>query len=167
MKQQIIINIGISGSGKTTWSSEQIKNNSRLLRINRDDIRKVLVGDLVGYYKRSDLNTIETMVTNTEAYLAVEALRRGFDIIFDNTHLKFSYIKEKMELINHWAEALNREIEYKFKIFDLNHKETLKNRVAAREITFDPADLAYIDKQIAQLPSIIKYIEEHYPNQIL
>jgi len=167
MKQQIIINVGVSGSGKTTWSTEQVKNNSRILRINRDDIRRVLVGSLDGYYHRKDLSTIEVMVSNTEAYLAVEALRRGFDIIFDSTHLRASYITEKIELMEHWAEALNREIEFKFKIFDLNHAETLKNRISNRDNLLKPEQLAYIDKQIQQFGNVMDYIEVQHKDKIL
>jgi predicted kinase len=169
MKQQIILNIGVSGSGKTTWTTEQMENNSRILRINRDDIRKVLVGDLGGYYQRPDLNTLEIMVNNIEASMAVDMLRRGYDIIFDNTHLKPSYIKEKIDLMNHWAEALNREIEFKFKVFSEESSGLLKNRILNRDgnIFDDIKELSYIDKQISQLPSIAKYIKENYPNQIL
>ena len=107
------------------------------------------------------------MVSNTEAYLAVEALRRGFDIIFDSTHLRASYITEKIELMEHWAEALNREIEFKFKIFDLNHAETLKNRISNRDNLLKPEQLAYIDKQIQQFGNVMDYIEVQHKDKIL
>lgn len=44
----VIITVGISGSGKSTWSTNFIKENPKYLRLNRDDIRKTLVGDLDG-----------------------------------------------------------------------------------------------------------------------
>lgn len=50
--KKLIILVGISGSGKSTWATEYIQKNPDTLRINRDDIRKSLVGTLKNYYPR-------------------------------------------------------------------------------------------------------------------
>ena len=68
MKSEVIINVGISGAGKSTWTTQFIKENPNYLRINRDDIRKTLVGDLNGYYERKDLNRIETSINFIEEF---------------------------------------------------------------------------------------------------
>lgn len=164
--QQIIINVGVSGSGKTTWSINHMKLFPNTLRINRDDVRKVLIGDLKGYYKRSDLNSIENSVTSIETYSIVEVLRRDHDLILDNTHLKPSYIKEKLEMIEYWSKALKREMDIKFKLFKGIDVFTLKNRVHNRD-GIPWQDLNYIDKQVESLKSIEKYLEENHKNQII
>lgn len=164
--QEVIFNVGVSGSGKSTWTTNFIKNNPNYLRINRDDIRKTLVGDLNGYYQRKDLNIIENLVTNLEAYILVEALRKNYNIIMDNTHLKPSYIKDKLDLINHWSQALGREVSSKFKIFPINSKYILKDRISKRDSILE-IDLGYIDKQIKSLPIVIDYINKNFKDQII
>lgn len=162
--QQVIINIGVSGSGKSTWSTSYIDQNPNFMRINRDDLRKTVRGSLTGYYEQKGLNKIESLITDWEATMFVTMLRKGYDIIFDNTHLKFSYIREKMLLIEHWSEALDIPVDIYFKIFPFDNPHKLKTRVKERDGRFE-AD--YIDKQLEQLRTIIPYIEEKYPNQIL
>lgn len=61
--QQVIINVGVSGAGKTTWSTQYMKKNIGNYRINRDSIRLQLVGTLDDYYQRKDLNYLEKLVT--------------------------------------------------------------------------------------------------------
>ena len=39
MKKKVLILIGIPGSGKSTWSTEFVKENKDWVRINRDDFR--------------------------------------------------------------------------------------------------------------------------------
>ena len=41
---KIIITRGIPGSGKTTWAKDVVKENSNYIRINRDDLRIMLIG---------------------------------------------------------------------------------------------------------------------------
>lgn len=162
--QTIIINIGVSGSGKTTWSTSYINQYPNFMRINRDDLRKTIRGSLTGYYEQKDLNKIEGLITDWEANMLVTMLRKGYDLILDNTHLKSSYIKEKISLIEYWSDILGIPVEIKFKIFPLDNAWTLKSRVKERDGRFE-AD--YIDKQLLQLKSVISYVEENYKNQIL
>ena len=63
--KELIILVGISGSGKSTWAGEYINNNTNILRLNRDDIRKSLVQNLKGYYQREDLTILEDIVSTT------------------------------------------------------------------------------------------------------
>jgi len=163
MKKQVIINVGVSGSGKTTWSTDYIKKNPNTLRINRDDIRKTLVGDLTGYYKRKDLISIENLVTEIEQTLLEKTLYYDNNVIIDNTHLQVKYINKIVSTLDY----INKTIEVKFKIFDEADSSVLKERVANRDDLDLVNDTTYIDKQIKQLNPIIQYIKENYPDQIL
>ena len=165
----VIITIGISGSGKSTWSTQFIKDNANYVRCNRDDIRRVLVGDLVSYYTRKDVNRLEDIVTGFQ-YEAIRDIidSYNYNIIIDNTNLRKKYIQD---VINEFEDYCTIQ----FKLFDCDLLEA-KNRVAKRDnypLSFDenhvyicPA-VDYIDKQYQQYQSIKKWILEKYPNNII
>ncbi len=169
MIQQVIINIGVSGSGKTTWSTDYIFKHPNTIRINRDDLRKHFYGSLSGYYQYIYLNKRETYITNTEELLFIGAIQAGYDIIIDNTNLKPLYIRKWLDFVKAYNDLRGTNIEVKFKIFPENNQGLLKNRILIRDsnIFGDIKELAYINKQISSLPGIIKYVEDNYKTQII
>jgi len=69
--KKIVLTIGISGSGKSTFAHEQWKANpTGVVVVNRDSIRNLLFGftdqTIQEYYTRPDLNKIEKQVTKYE-----------------------------------------------------------------------------------------------------
>jgi len=165
--KEIIICIGISGSGKSTWTTNFIKENSNYLRINRDSIRLTLVGNLDGYYQRKDLNYIERDVTRLEDEFYKHLSLSGFNIIIDNTNLTEKYINRWINLSN--CLKLDARINLKFKLFDISLEEA-KLRVANREEYFLPTNMdkvEYIDKQYESYKQIKKFIEENYKDKII
>jgi len=165
----IIINVGVSGSGKSTWSKNYIKTFPRTVRINRDDFRQCLKGTLDGYYQSKFLNPTEDLINKMEEYTFVQALLKGFDVIIDNTNLKPSYITRWVDFINYWNddETAENQISFSFKLFTESNAHFLKQRVNVRDAPIGWNKLDYIDKQIASLPGIIKYVIEKFPNQII
>lgn len=161
---KLIICVGISGAGKSTWVSQHIKQNKNYLRINRDDIRKTLVGSLVGYYKRPELNKVERIVDYTEDDLANSLAYSEFNIIIDNTNLKIHYI-------NKWKQFADKnQLDLQFKIFQCDCLEAIK-RVIDRDFEFDTLTsdnrLEYIEKQYQNFREIKNYLELNYKNQII
>jgi predicted kinase len=159
-----IILIGVSGSGKSTWSKQFIKDNANYVRINRDDIRRVLVGDLVSYYTREDVNSLEGIVTDISFELLDLCTFKNKNIIIDNTNLTQAYIKIWLgQFKNH-----SRITDIQFKLFDCELIEA-KSRVYQRDYLFtnDPNKVDYIDKQYQQYQSIKKWILETYPDNII
>lgn len=78
----IILCKGIIASGKTTWASEQLKKYpGKYKRINRDDLRAMLDR---GKYDPEN----EKFIYSIKKYLIETSLRKGFDIIIDDTNLK-------------------------------------------------------------------------------
>lgn len=169
---KVIINVGISGSGKSTWTTNFMKNH-KYLRINRDDIRKVCVGDLKDYYKRSDLNIIETHIISILEYdLFINYLEMKINIIIDNTNLKREYLKKWINLLE------DHDIEYQFKLFDCDlniAKERILLRDYSHLMSIDTGinhsiklpELEYIEKQYNQYLEIKKWIKDNYESKII
>ena len=102
----ITILVGVSGSGKTTFSKKLLDNNPNLVRVNRDDLRKTLFGaDQTDkdYYSRKDFKECEKLVTEVSDQIIYDTLNKGKDVIIDNTNLQRKYIEEFVRKFNHLA----------------------------------------------------------------
>lgn len=155
----IILNVGVSGAGKTTWTKEFIDKNPNFVRINRDSIRESLFCSLKGYYKHSKLKQREDLVTEIEERIANRAVNSGYGIIVDNTNLSEYYIKKAIK----FADALGYKV--MFKIFNETNPVELKSRVQDRDHLFEN-ELDYIDKQIKDFEKIKVYLQQ-YKNHFL
>lgn len=92
---KIIILVGISGSGKSTFAKGYVKNHRDTVIISRDTIRMSLFGfneETYGDYYKDDVTEREKIVTNFFNSQLSYALEKGLDVIADNTHLNTSYI---------------------------------------------------------------------------
>src|SRR5690606_26629239 len=117
---KIILTVGISGSGKSTWAHEQWKENPQgIVVVNRDKIRELLFGfseeTVSFYYSRPDLNKLEKQVTKYEDTLIYEALCENKTVIIDATHLDKKYITR----FEYW------NVPIELKCFDIALKEAL------------------------------------------
>lgn len=154
MNSKILILIGISGSGKSTFAKKLCQVDNSYLRINRDDIRKTLVGDLKGYYERRDLNFIEKEISYFEEAMLSSILKLSKNAVIDNTNLSLKYINRWKEFVK----DLEVGIEYKFFDIDLN---IAKRRVLLRDYNttwlgteIKSEGVKYIDKQIKQYEQV-------------
>ena len=101
---KIIVTVGCSGSGKSTWAhNEWKKNPSETIIVNRDKIRELLYGysesNVNEYYQRKDISKLEKQVTLFEDTLIHDGLNLGKTVIVDATHLKKKYL-ERFEFFN-------------------------------------------------------------------
>ena len=128
--KQIIITVGISGSGKSTWAKAFCQENPNWLRINRDDIRKSMLSVSLNEYHRWEkaaINRIETLVSEQQKMLLINALTQNWHVVIDNTHLKLSYLNEYRKLLTEHFE----EFKIEYKLFDTSLEESIerdKNR---------------------------------------
>lgn len=165
---KVIITVGISGSGKSTWTTEYLQAHTSYLRINRDDIRKVLVADLAGYYKRKDLFIIENAVTKLEDSVANEIIGVNRNIIIDNTNLNKKYIKRWMD----WMNSAGNDFDVKFKLFPISLNDA-KHRVAIRDFGWNgigwnetlELSTAYIDKQYKEYLKLEEHLLTEFPSR--
>lgn len=99
----IIVLIGCSGSGKSTWAHEQwVNDKSNLIIVSRDKIRELLFGyseSTIKDYYTEDIKDLEKQVTLYEDTLIYEALTQGKTVIVDATHLEKRYLM-RYEMFN-------------------------------------------------------------------
>lgn len=154
-----IINIGISGSGKSSWTADFLKKNNDYLRINRDDLRQVCVKDLKEYYLRKDLKLLEDIITNMESDLFINYIKFNKNIIIDNTNLKEKDINKWLYLF------MIHNVDFSFKLFDCD-LDIAKQRVMNRDNLIE-VETGYIDKQYKNYKNIKKQILKNYEDQII
>lgn len=157
----ITILVAPSGSGKSTYTIKYCNENEHTLCINRDNIRRLIVGSLDNYYERKNLHYLEQVVTNIEGSLFFEYTQSNYSIIVDNTNLKQSYIKRWIDLAKHYKYNIW------FKIIECDINEC-KARVLERDFPGrDEMELIdYIDKQHQSFNSIVDWINKNYKNRI-
>jgi predicted kinase len=73
----LTITRGLPGSGKTTWARQQVG----AVRVNRDDLRRMLHGRHLGYARA------EAQVTVAHRALVAALLEAGVNVICDDTNL--------------------------------------------------------------------------------
>ena len=159
MFKNLIICVGIPGSGKSTWTRDFLQHNSQYLRINRDDIRRTLNKDLVEYYSRKDVFVIEKIVSDIEQSIASSIFNYKKSIIIDNTNLKLKTIQQWIDI------AYDFGYKVSFKLFDCD-LELAKSRVINRDEYNALNKVAYIEKQYKQYIEVKKYILEHHKEEI-
>lgn len=81
-KQKILVLRGLPASGKTTWAKQFILTNPDYIRVNRDDIRAMIVPE----FKFG--SSMEVLVGNIEDSMIKESLLEGYNIIVDATNFR-------------------------------------------------------------------------------
>ncbi|TAH22673.1 MAG: 5'-hydroxyl kinase [Cytophagales bacterium] len=127
--QQILVIIGVSGSGKSTFAKQFCAENPNWLRVNRDELRKSMLAVSLTEYWRADNNFIqrtESLVNELHNTAIQTALKKGWNVLVDNTHVKQTYISQLIKLV------ANYEVEIRFKLIDTSLEESIqrdKNRI--------------------------------------
>ena len=162
MSKTITILVAKSGSGKSTYANRIVISNPWTFIINRDSIRRAIVGNLDNYYERDNINGLEIIVNNIEDALFENYAERNYSIIIDNTNLKQKFVKRWIDLARYY------HYNVRFKIFDLP-AEICKERVMERDFAgrTTPQLVEYIDIQDKQFHSIVEWINKNYKDKIL
>ena len=149
---KIIVTVGISNSGKSTWATQFIRENPDYVRVNRDSIREELCGKIGQEYYQSDRLELEKIIGTILDEQIRLLLSKGLNVIVDNTHLAKKYIMAYFE--NYQLEA---EIELKF--FDIDLNEAIR-RVRLRD--GQDIDTTYLEKQYKEYQKIRLYTQEWF-----
>lgn len=137
--QEIIILVGISGSGKTTWCEDFIKENPNYVRVNRDSIRMGITASNNRLLKRD----LENLVTKIQHEQIRTCLLEGYSVIIDNTNLKSKTISSLALSFSYLVDMSLRIIE--------EDVDICKKRVIIRDAI---EDVSYIDKQYSNLQTL-------------
>ena len=170
MNQTVILCCGVSGAGKSSWSTDYIKKTPNTIRINRDDIRKMMYGTLDGYYQRKDLHRREEAVSEVEELLFVHALGKGQNIIVDNTNLKTTYVRKWTDFVSGWNKNIledQKPYEIKFAIFSQRDVDELITRVEKRDNLYLEKKDNYIHKQYDNFWKIQDWVLANWPNDVI
>jgi len=160
--RKVLINIGLPGSGKTTWSKEFVSKNPEWVRVGRDDFRFMLKDSPILDPKGEKmLNDLMTQTTR-------KALLSGYNVIVDNTHCKLKYINEAIASVNDLADV-------DFRYFDvpmatcIERDKLREKKVGAPIISKMAKDLAILLDTFGWQPvkqkgkSIVNYTSEWNP----
>lgn len=120
--KKMIVTIGISNSGKTTWAEEFIKEHPEFVNINRDDLRYSLFCEQkclsLSEYKFSKAK--EDSVSKEAVKMAKEYLSEGTSVIISDTNLKQSNI-------DGWKKIAEESgADFSTKVFDIEPSEAIK-----------------------------------------
>jgi predicted kinase len=134
---KLIMTVGVSASGKTTWAKEQ----KHCVNINRDDIRFNIVqpGSDWTTYKFTKVN--ESQVTEIENVIAERAVKFETNIIISNTNLN----PKTREFWKDFAKHHNYEFEIKESMFDSRYEDLYKMFLQAITLFFEEIN-AFLNK---------------------
>lgn len=124
---KLVICKGLPASGKSTWSKEYVKNNSNVVRVNRDEIREML--SLKGWNPTFE----NKVVVGGEKKFVREALSNGLDVIIDDTNLNPA-VRGMWEKI---GKELGAEVivkEFNVDLEECIKRDALRDRTVGKEV---------------------------------
>lgn len=152
--QEVIIMIGISGSGKSTKAKEILDSNPKYIRVNRDTIRMMLYGyteaTLADYYLNLDI-TKEQHVTIVEMDTIKTFLSKGYSVVLDDTNIQ-------KKIINEWVKNIHKDfpsVNIRFELLDTPNEDCI-SRDASRIKSIGEK---VINKQATRLKSLKKIFD--------
>jgi predicted kinase len=148
--QKVLILSGISGSGKSTFAKQFCVENPTYLRINRDEIRKSILPITLNEYWQKDKEyqqKIESIVQSLHENAISSVLKRKWDLVIDNTHLKVSYLNDLVKSLS------NFEVEISFKLIETDIEEC----ISRDKQRFDVVGEVFIRKQAEKLAMLRKH----------
>lgn len=120
----LIVLIGVSNSGKSTYAKNYIVTHKKCVIISRDSIRMLLFGYTVEtlhkYYDSINVKENEILVTKIQFQL-ISTLLKDYSVIVDDTNLNYETIKKFFSI-----SVGGREPKVQLKLFDEELHECIK-----------------------------------------
>lgn len=115
MSQIVNIKIlsGIPGCGKSTWAKNYVANTRNVIRINRDDLRNILVENF-----NSEGN--ESIINKSKLALIKTAIESDRNIVLDDTHCYKDYLIFIIDFIRKAGEEFGKITEIEILDFDVD-----------------------------------------------
>jgi len=156
----ILVLVGLPASGKSTYASKLLRSEpDRWIRVSRDDLRAMIVA---ADYAHAARPTREELLRQIKFDIARAALRLGFDVILDDTHL----FPGALERVHDFAKAVaaeGTELKIVQKCFPVALEQCL-NRNARRPASVRPPRrvLLRMATVIEDRPDLLSYRETIY-----
>jgi predicted kinase len=163
--KELLILVGISGSGKSTYSNSRM--NDDCIRINRDSLRTSLFISLDEYYSKDSMYKKELEINSISNLILENSIFSFNTIIIDNTNLNLSYINNNIDWFSKSCDRNGFDYEIKFKFFDCN-LDVAKRRVVERDFKNEENKekrkelVKYIEKQHSIYTNVKRSIYELY-----
>ena len=137
---KIIILIGISASGKSTYAREFVETHSNAVIVNRDSLRSLFwSSNDKSYYDHPYLVRRENYVTHAQTELIARALQNGLTVLIDNTNLRMKYIQDFHKTFPH--------VDIEHKLFEIDSDvASLRDAQRVKSVGID-----VIEKQVSEL----------------
>jgi predicted kinase len=119
MGQEVIILRGLPASGKTTWSLNYISEHPEYIRINKDEIRKIIHHDV--YSKENEKITL-----HIRDILINSCLNKGESIIIDDTNLNPFHEQCIRQLVKQYNKENNTNIAISIVDFPVSVEECIQ-----------------------------------------
>jgi len=100
-KPTVILTVGLSGSGKSTWAKKYIQNDSNIKIVCKDDLRSMLDNKI---YTKAN----EKFVNKVRDVIILEAVNEGKSIIVADTNLCSKHEKHIKQLVGNKAHVVNK-----------------------------------------------------------
>lgn len=143
----IMVLIGPSGAGKTTFAKNHIKNNPGWVRVSRDDIRSSMTGNFeFGSYFQQNNYELEKHVTQLQMDQIRYWVSKGVNVIVDNPHLKTHYLHVYKDHFGYLTDIM-------FVPIRNADPETCKKRIIERE---GDVNVDYIDRHFVSFRQVLQ-----------
>lgn len=121
---KLIITRGLPASGKTSWARKQQEANEGMWRINRDDLRRMVLPT----WSHGD-TTSEDMLTSIQLAAVGILLDDNFDVIVDDTNLWPEAVRQ-LEMV---AADVNAEVHIEDSFLNVHVEECVRRDMWRRE----------------------------------
>lgn len=148
-KPKLILPVGISGSGKSTWIKSQTDQNTVV--VSPDEIRRELTGNISDQTKNNEVFALANK-------RAADALNAGKNVIFDATNIAS---RNRKTLLDYMKVHVEGEFDAVAKIFDVDPeiaKQRIKKDVESGVDRSNVPDYA-IDRQYQTFTNDVNLLE--------
>lgn len=121
--KKILILVGCSGAGKSTFAKEIQTQDPSFKRINKDDLRLMIDN---GVWSREN----EAWVQKQAEAMLTKALKDGYNVIWDNTNLKSDMRKRVHKIAEQVGDVLVKEIYFNVALEECLRRNALRTGLA-------------------------------------
>lgn len=130
MVSKVIMTRGLPASGKSSWAQKQVKSNSDVTRVNKDDLREMMHNS---QWSRGR----EKEVLKARDHLVMEALSLGKTVIVDDTNFAPQHEARLREIAKSYG------AKFEIKDFDVPLSEALERNAKRTDKTPVPESVIY------------------------